>query len=569
MKSFILFLRFINRFFAILMSVIFKFFRPILSQLIARTACESSGLPALPYKSYILGIVTFCILVSVQAKYYPIPFMLNDKEVPNRFKCANIILNLTGPWVSESGLIRNVPFWETEKEHLLLRKHFTVQDTFQNMCIYFEGLAWTSDIYLNGRLLLIHNKPFEPVIIPIENHWLSPVQNELVVHMTSAGIDTDWKHMHALGIHRPVWILADCSLLNQAEKKPPMNTPDSFIVYSPVSSGFLYHIPQERLIRDIRILSTQKVRDVYFSVTPDWEVLNAFHKAGFNRIYTVPYHGIAIWFNAWPTVKTQYLNANIFWFNNRSYPTDAFNTWRSVQDLYTCTRKHDNFVILLILMFPLLGLLILKLSHSQLFNAIPQWILRDRLENELISDRKFLRSGQNALMTLNHLLIMAGSIAFIIYFLQVKCLDTTYFTFNGGESLFNHFLFAGFHPVVQFIIVFSALLMMLMIKLLFLKFISLVFRKHFMTGVYLDLQILAGFPMNMILLAFSVYVFYSFDIQFFILFNIWIGIMIALCLRHIWLLFKGMYHMYHFHPLLIFLYICAFEILPWLIVLNN
>lgn len=546
-----------------------KFIRSFIPKLITGTACDDSGIRGMLIKFCVFAIAALGILFSAQAKYYPIPFVFHENDVSERFNGAKVVLSLNGSWVSESGLIRNVPFWETEKEMLVLRKHFKVQDTFPNLCIYFEGVAWTSEIYLNGRLLMIHRKPFEPLIIPIEAQWLSPVQNELVIHMAIAGEDTEWKHMHALGMHRPVWILSDCSALPQRSIRPSRNTVDSFIVYCPVSSGFLYHSPQENIKRDIRLLSKHKVRAVYFPITPDWEVLAAFDRAGFYRISKAPQNGIALWFNAWPTINVGYLNANVFWFNDRFYPTDAIHTWHRVEDLFTCIRKHDNFVILLILMFPLLGLLILKLSHSQVFNAIPYWVFRERLENELITDRKFLRSGQNALMTLNYLLILAACIALLVYFFQIKCFDSPYVIFNEKESLFNQFLFAGFHPVLQFLIVFLILFLILLMKLLFVSFISLVFRKHFMTGVYLDLQILAGFPINLILLAFSVYVFYSSDIQLHILFNIWLSILLALFFRHIWLLFKGMYHSYHFHPLLIFLYICAFEILPWLLVLNN
>jgi hypothetical protein len=537
--------------------------------IIIGSVIANAGIRCMHFRLYILSLACFFVLFSAQAKYYPIPFILHEQEMQQRFRGAKVVMELTGPWAGESGLIRNVPFWETEKKNLVLRRHFKLPDTVSNVSIYFEGVAWTSEIYLNGRLLTIHRNPFESILIPLDAQWLSPVQNELVVHMTTEGDETEWKHLHALGIHRPVWILSDGSELPKAAKRYAHNPLDSFIVYNPLSSGFLYHIPQDRLKTDIQFLSAQKVRAVFFPVTPDWEVLSAFDKAGFFRISKVPEKGLGLWFYAWPTEKGKYLNTHIFWFNDILQPTDAISSWHSLDDLYICMRKYDNFVILLIMMFPLLGLLILKLSHGQVFNSILQWVFRERLEKELIADRKFLRSGQSALMTLNHLLLMAASIALLIYFFQVMCFDSLYFTVSGKESPIHRLMHAGFHPVVQFLIVFSILSLVLFVKLIFLSFISLVFRKHFISGVYLDLQILAGFPLNMILLAFSVYIFYSFDIQSDILLNVWLGILLLLFFRHIWLLFKGMYTMYHFHPLLIFLYICAFEILPWLFVLDS
>ena len=532
------------------------------------TCLSYSAAPARrSFAPYWIAIATLLFLcVQGQARCYPIPYSIHTK-VDHRFQNHQIVQNLNGPWIANSGAFRNVPFWETDIDKLVIRRNFIVADTFSNLCLYFEGIAWTAEIYLNDKLIVIYNQPFEPLILPLDKEWLSPVQNELKVVLTTQGKDTEWKHRRALGIHRPVWLLKGCDSLKDISCLTFSFDHDSVVIYNPGSATSLYHTPDDVLKRDLHVLSAQPIRNVYFPAEPSWNVQAAFAKAGFKRAFRLQDTNIAIWYYDWPKQPGYFLNPDVFWFQNDFYATPALHNWHSITDAKTCNRKQDNFIILMIMLFPLLGLIILKISNNQAFNAMPQWLVRDRLELELISDRKFLRSGQALMMTLNFLLILAASFTLMMYFFDTNCFQGLDADAKDDSSFIGFLLFNGLHPVSQFFYVFTFLLIVLLIKWMFLQFISLIFRMQFLAGVYLDLQVLAAFPFNIILLAFSVYMFYVGGNHVNILLNIGIGLFSILLLRQIWILFKGIYQLYHFHPLLIFLYICAFEILPWFLVI--
>jgi hypothetical protein len=554
-------------FFAILSHMMHTSIRYYVGKLPATRFSNSPAASRMSFASYWLAIASFLfICLQGQARYYPIPYLINSNG-HHRFQSHQVVQNLNGPWVANAGVIRNVPFWETDIDKLVMRRNFKVVDTFSNLCLYFEGIAWTAEIYLNGKLIIIYNQPFKPLILPLDNEWLSPVQNELKVVLTTQGKDTEWKHRRALGIHRPVWLLNGTDSLKDISCLAYSFDHDSVVIYNPGSATSLYHVTDDVLKRDLHILSAQPVRTVYFPAEPSRNVQAAFAKAGFKRAFKLQDNNIGIWYYDWPRQPGHFLNPDVFWFQHDYYATPALHSWHSISDAKTCNRKQDNFIILIIMLFPLLGLIILKLSNNQVFNAMPQWLVRDRLELELIADRKFLRSGQALMMTLNFLLILAASFTLMMYFFDANCFQGLDADAKDDSSIIGFLLFNGLHPVIQFLYVFAFLLIVLLVKWMFLQFISLIFRKQFLAGVYLDLQVLASFPFNIILLAFSVYMFYVGGNHVNLLLNIGIGLFSILLFRQSWMLFRGIYQLYHFHPLLIFLYICAFEILPWFLVI--
>jgi len=517
-------------------------------------------------------VIRFFILLMVLmvsktwgGNYFPFP--IEDKFLPVReWQSYKPVQSLSGYWTDDQGKEWRVPFWENKLEELGLSYSFKLKPDSLTYFLCFEGIAWKAAIYLNGRLLMLHDKPFEGLLIPLKQDWLQEQGNVLRVELMQSGSTVAPGLQKALGIHRGVWILTQSDSVIGNDIIASDYQSDSVIVYTPFTEQNWYNVSTERLRSDLEDMEYAGVKKVYFPMEPSGRVLEAFLQAGYTRVFSITEAKKIAWFNAFPLSREVYFSEKVFWKTEEGKPTAYFGKWFSPSDALNCQRNRDNLFVLILFLIPMIGLVIFRLIQPQWFTLQLRWLYTRRLELEMIGNRKFLRPVENSLITLVRITITSSAIALYLYYLQLNCVVPTAAFLSGVDSWVHQVLVSDWNPLFIWVLVLAWEMSLLFIRIIFISFISSVFRIAWLQRIYLDISILSGFPFVIILPALALYLLYAplrhqSSIEVFALFIVFLYFT-----RYIILLAAGLNQQFRFTPLLIFLYICIFEILPWLLV---
>lgn len=497
--------------------------------------------------------------------YYPFP--RDDRFKPaGDWKNMKSVLDLSGYWTDDQGKEWRVPFWESGSGHLALSYSFRLRPDSAPYYLCFEGLAWKAAIYLNGRLLIQHDRPFEGVMIPLKPEWLHERGNILRVELETEGTFVAPGLEKGMGIHREVWILTPADSVTQRITLPTAYTADSVVIYTPYTAQHFYNVSRERLQSDLEDMEYAGVKVVYFPMEPSTQVVQAFRDAGYARILSLSGVKKTAWFNAFPHSREVYFREDVFWHTAEGRPTAAFGKWFSLREMAECTRSRDNLYGLFLFLIPMLGLVLFRIVSPHWFVHQFRWLYTRRLEMEMIFNRKFLRPVENSLLTLARIAITSSSIAAFIYYLQINCrVNTLTFPFDA-DSWIYYLVLSDWSPVFLWLIIFLGEMAYLMIRLSFIAVMNAIFRIPWFQRTYLDISLLSAFPLAMILPALGLYLLYAPAGQ-----QAWLEPLVPVVgiiyFGRFWIMLgMGIYQRYRFTPILIFLYICTFEILPWLLV---
>ncbi len=188
--------------------------------------------------------------------------------------------NLNGVWRTSSDEVYRVPFVEDEANILTLRKEFFLKERIKDtLYLYFGGISWEAEIYLNGKLLLIYERPFEEIVIPIPAELFNIQWNWIEVSLKKYENRTDeWWTPPFIGIHKSVFLL---------QRDKPQNIiqnayikSDSVLIYFPFSREFKYNISESMLIKDLEFMRNYGVRAIYipYYISPRIrELLNQYN----------------------------------------------------------------------------------------------------------------------------------------------------------------------------------------------------------------------------------------------------------------------------------------------------
>jgi hypothetical protein len=184
----------------------------------------------------------------------------------------------------------------------------------------------------------------------------------------------------------------------------------------------------------------------------------------------------------------------------------------------------------------------------------------------MVSNRKFLRPIENSLLTFGRIAITSSAITMYLYYLQIHCVVLAPSILSSSDSWLHRILVSDSNPGFIWMMVFGWEFSLLLLRLFLISLMSSIFRIAWFQRIYLDISILSAFPFVIFLPALSLYLLYAPVGHQSILEILSLVVALLYFVRYIVLLAAGLYQQFRFTPLLIFLYICTFEILPWLLV---
>lgn len=480
------------------------------------------------------------------------------------------VVDLKGIWFDDNNYRHIVPFNEFDREELVLRREFdlpdhaTMQDT---LYLYMEAVAWSSEIFLNGKLLAVTEDPFKEHLLPIQKSWLTPTGNVLRVRMTTKGLSFPWYPEPFLGIFRQVLILqadrqtervtfpkqvnvARRAAMIAAWQPGPQYLDDTTIVLRLTKGLFAYPYP-DPLSFPFRPSNHAQA----LIAAQGWQVLNNPGTADSLAVY-----------NAYPYASATDHRILKFWRDVHMRPTSNYGHFQTqISILSPNLSPPDRTWLVILLLLPVLSMLILKVVAPKAYGSMGEYITKTKIYLELIADNKFLKGEQRWLMNILRMLVTSVTVALMLYYVE---LSESWRLINlfSTKGLIYTYLAASEVPLWQlFLVVFGFVLGLNLLKYFMINTIGTVFRLFNLNSSIQSLDVFAAFPLNLVPYLPASFIFFLEPGAGSVVLTVWGILFILYGVRRVALLYAGLSRLYAISGSLKILYICTLEILPWLI----
>ncbi|MCS6904442.1 MAG: hypothetical protein RML72_12835 [Bacteroidia bacterium] len=504
-----------------------------------------------------LSILFLFFLYGAQGPYYSLgarvyTYTPSTKLHPSALTLKmQVVLPLSGEWYDENHQKWQVPFWVDEKKELTLYKDFFLpfspKDT---LYLYFEGIAWSSEIYLNNRLLLLYYQPFEETLITLPPSLLNKQWNQIKVKLYSQGVSYDWYPPKMLGIHRNVFLLQKKEDFLYSFSFPKVVQADTTLFYAPFSYTLAYNLGESTFRLDMTHIKNKGFNTIYFPFQPPHRLLQIVAELGLN-IAERPGKIIAF-YNTYPTQTGKYYPG---WYNAGIVDSSQINKYYLVEEFIKAPpQKHSHNLWTIIGLFLLL--VIWKLIDTPSFNRLVMW-------------QKGATGASSEAFPYHRWVL---SYILIVRIVTSSCL--LYFCYQLANlfeyPLFNYFrsqedTFASSTTI--FLEIFTLISIYSLLKYVLIALAGTIYRFSDLWVKLLNIEARASFPTNLLLVA--------------LVFIVWIGLPFSqiistlLCiillgihiLRKYYLIYNEFNTTLKIPVIINFLYICIVEWVPWLLLL--
>jgi hypothetical protein len=460
-----------------------------------------------------------------------------------------VLISLSGEWYDENHKKWAAPFWEDERDELILHKDFFLPHVPEDtLYLYFEGIAWRGEVYLNQRLLSLPQDPFRELLLAIPPALLNKQWNQVKVKLYKNGIHYAWYPKKMLGIHKNVFLLkkgiqyVPCLFPKVVEK-------DTTLFYAPFSYAFAYNIEEEVFRQDMQAIKDRGLTTVYFPFPPSYRHFQIVAELGLS-IAEKPGRVIAF-YNAYPNRMGKNYPG---WYNAGVVDSTHIQKYYKLAEW---TEKPITYTLYLWVIIVLLILMVgWKLMDAHSFNHLILLQGRDSKANaEPANYRRWL------LWYMLIIRILASSLILYFCYQLGKRLEYPIFDyFQENEDAITSST-AVFLKMLTLFTVYN------LVKHFFLTSGSGIYKFSDLALKLMSVETRAVYPTNLLLLSSSFTLLVVFPTR-----PLWVAIIFgALAIAHILRKYNIIYNelsgVLKIPIVIIFLYICILELLPWLILL--
>ena len=459
----------------------------------------------------------------------------------------------------------NFPFVTEEYGELYLENYFVLDSLPQDsLFLYFEGVGWEASLELNDIFLGIHRDPFQPWVIPVAPIWCKPGKNKLRLHL-KIGEMRPFYPRQFLGIFRP-------ALLINRQEKQDLSQPimkratvaDTVVALAPYYGKSAYIFDSLGAAWILSQLKNQQFKFVFFPFSPDRKLQAWCKELGLEEVRASPDSLQLVWMNAYPYEAYPLAYPLPFWIDQHHHRTSDYGI------SYGTT--HDNqrgespisFLLFLVILFPLLAIWIIKLLSPALFELVKTWRMKPKIWVSAISDLLSNSSGMLFMVHVLRIISAASLITLIMYYIS---LNNYWGQLNWFKdwSLLTQFFYGNYSLEVLFVRSLIVVLLLCGLDLLMGWAGSTLFRIPLFTSGIFQIRFLGSFPLLWGL---------AIPWAFALLAPGWVGILfsyvgiislIVFVLREVYSSYLALEHFFNFSPAIKILYICALNILPYII----
>jgi hypothetical protein len=458
-----------------------------------------------------------------------------------------------------------LPVREEALSQLELSYVFCAPDSVAGDSLYFylEGVAWTAELILDSAYLGAQSRPFGPWIIPIPRSLLPPGTTHRLVLRLEDGASFDWHPTPFLGISQaPLLLQKDQLGPFQGAGMPLAREADTVAIVAPYyrSSAFVFDSLEAAL--NLLPLYKNGIQKVFFPFPAGHRLQRMCRELGFEEVKVLSDTQHICLINAYPYESRHFLTQERFWLDEQAYRTssygDAFRLGQKAR------REEPGLGLVFMILFPLLSAFLIKLSNPGFFLDQRAILFNPKLNLGGAIDLTASNTGLLGILILLKSLNLAIFLSLIVYYVlrenqweQLNLLrDWSLLNqwFYGSENLWQIFQRSLLLVVLWF-----------MLKNLLLSLVGWSYRVKSLVAGLMSLEVVAAFPMILFLgIPIALILFMP---------SIWGGWLIVLMLlllsayllRKIYVFYIGLERLFTFSTAVKFLYICALNLMPYVI----
>ncbi|MEO0895268.1 MAG: hypothetical protein AAFY71_02535 [Bacteroidota bacterium] len=479
-----------------------------------------------------------------------------------------LYLDLSQNWVSDEGTFYSVPFsLEETGRPLSISRTFYMDSTIQEDLILWIGrYAWEIEIILNDRYLTVEQEPFSNWFLRLEREWLKQGTNQLNIRLNT-GLDKPYSPLPTLGIWEAIGLMEEDRIgefLPSILQESP--GADTVALVAPYYGGKTYDFSEVQAAKLLNSLLKHRIEDVYFWFEPDRKLLDLCQRMGIRRVRQLKDEQIVCAINAYPFAPGSHGKTYRFWRDlegNRTFYFGEFETWGKLRSREI--PKEDSNWLILFVMLPFVSLALVKLSSPAYFSSFARIWLGSGVRSESTTENLYSSIALVFILNLLKLLNQMTWLGMGLYFIQHHNMWHSFSDIFSEGSLFARF-FDGQDSLISLMTkIFALLLIWQGVKFLFWSFIGKIFTINQMPSKAFSLEVLSTMPMILVMGVLWIIGLYGISSKA----DYLVGLMVMLSgiyvLRKLFVLYNELGSMFNFSSGMKILYICTFNVLPYLI----
>ncbi len=469
-------------------------------------------------------------------------------------------------WKDEGGKVWEVPFTLPQMEWHTYTSEVIFPDTLQDsLYIVFEGIAWKSELIVNGHYLGFWEDPFKSWVVSLPEGVVRPGKNQVVVKL-SYGPRRNWYPTTFCGIHRPVTCMDAEAYANW--RKPIMDEvllADTVALVAPWFRAKGYKFDQIEAALIFRPVMDMRIRTVYFLFEPGKELEQWCKEMGFRRIRKIPPYARASWINAYPYEADQVGFTPPFSLDLKGRRTSTYgNIYLPDEVSDSASTSPISWSLSLIILFPILTVLLLKLLNPGFFSSLKSMLFNPRIFIDNLAEISLGGGGMPFLLVLVRWLAGGLALGVTLYYIADHHLWSWLKPFGRSGLLFQ-WIYPGneLGTIVLRSLVISG--GVIVFKMLARVVLSLGFGERKLNENGLNLDAIGVLPLQLLLILPAALLLFSKPA-----YESWLlagGVVLegGFIVRQIYVTYLGLNRMFAFSTALNFLYICGLIALPYCI----
>ncbi|MEL6852838.1 MAG: DUF4271 domain-containing protein [Bacteroidota bacterium] len=483
---------------------------------------------------------------------------------------APFVLNLEKSWqAAESGTRFPIPFQDVEAERIALTAHFSLTDSLipDSLYLYFEGVSWRAELELNDVFLGVHQNPFQDWVVPIARNWFRPGTNTLSLILQRGAALKNYPEPF-LGIFRPNYLFTEAQLeAYRKEVLPQAREASKVALIAPYYRSAGYIFDSFEAARNLLPLRQKGITHLSFIFPPGREMREMCARLGFQEVRELTQAESVAPINAYPFDKFNFGVPGRFWLDMEAYRTANFGDFTPLKkNKRAAAHPYWSYLLVLLAWFPLLSMYAVKSLSPGFFMALPSILVNPKLFIDSPSESAFSQRGLVYLLLVVKALSLSVCLALGVWYLQSQ--NQWSLLATGETEGLLQIWFGGITSLSSLLIQTTLLfLTWVFLKLILFEILGRFFRiKNFAMGLF-SLELVASYPLvlgvsiPLALLYFQPEIWGGWVIWG------WLAYYLLYLLRKIYVMYIGLERVFSFSTALNFLYICTFNILPYLFLL--
>ncbi len=460
----------------------------------------------------------------------------------------------------------NVPFTTDAQGELHLENTFYLDSLpDDSLYLYFEGIGWNTSLVLNDVFLGVHQDPFEPWLIPLAAIWCKPGSNRLQLRL-SIGEGKAYYPKQFVGIFRPAYISDRAGIAKLSERILPTGSDAAMAAaIAPYygEKGYEYGAFEAAFV--LAQVKRAGLKHVFFPYRPDRKMLEMCAQIGLVEVKQLSKNTKLAWINSYPYEPYTLLYPLPFWLNEELKRTPRFGSFIEIEKPSPFpVNRNISPLLILIIVFPWLSFLMLKLLNPALFELAKNW--RQKPNIWVTAFLELLSTNSGMLVVLQLLRVLTASCLLSMLFFFINQMNRwELLNWFKDWSLLSQIYYG--HPRLESIFLRSLLIVLFLIGLdqLMGWIGNTLFRIPQFTSGVIRIGLIGSYPGLWVLTlpwAFALLVEGAYAPFF-----VYLGICMMLIhfFRRIYLSYIALGNFFAFSPPIKILYICALNILPYII----